>query len=293
MRQISQITLVARDPCRLGFLAPQLLDAEAVLGCETVEAPAPARLSVLAASTADDRRFDNQLFPLPRRSQHALDDRVFVRIDRRHFVNRRGRLLDEAVRIVERRRREHHRLRISGTAIVFLRYLPEREIFVEPFRRQSIDRTRQQCDEGSTGRIRPPRPPIEVGRDIGSGARMLDQAHVLFGRSQKHRHVIEANAARRLVEHASDDFDCLAAFAWRREEPDISSSFALRWTIDGEHELAQVAEIAHRRRRIRLRLLAHAHRPPAVARDLVAIGNSGQDIGRARDERRDKPLLRA
>src|SRR5262245_64613215 len=78
MNQIAEVALVARDAGGLRLFLPQLGDAVLVVRGEPFEPPAPARAAVLARPTADDRRLDDELLPLPRRSQSAGDDRFLV-----------------------------------------------------------------------------------------------------------------------------------------------------------------------------------------------------------------------
>ena len=80
MRQVPEVALQARAAGGLGLLARQLVDAAAIVVREAVEPATPPRAAVRARASADHRRFDNQLFPLPRRSQRPFDDRVVVGI---------------------------------------------------------------------------------------------------------------------------------------------------------------------------------------------------------------------
>ena len=66
--EVAQVALVAGDARRFGLLLLQLVDAQSKVGGEPVEATAPSRAALRARAAADDRRFDDELFPLPRRA---------------------------------------------------------------------------------------------------------------------------------------------------------------------------------------------------------------------------------
>jgi hypothetical protein len=86
-----------------------------------------------AVAAADDGRFDDQLFPLPRRSQRARHHRLVVGVERVRC----------AARGVWRHRRcrSHGRDRlvlrhddVDRRCLADLRHLTERQVFVESFR---------------------------------------------------------------------------------------------------------------------------------------------------------------
>ena len=101
------------------------------------------------------------------------------------------------------------------------RHLAEREVFVEPLRRQAVHRTVQKRDECAAGRVGTPGAAIEIHRHIATGTRVLEQAEVVLRRAQQHRHLVEADTLRCLVEHAANDLDGFAAFARRRKQADV------------------------------------------------------------------------
>ncbi len=80
--EVPEIAFEAGDARRIPLLLLQLLDPELEVGREPVQAIPPSLLAFIPGAPANDGRLDNQLFPLPRRSQRAGNDRVVVRDDR-------------------------------------------------------------------------------------------------------------------------------------------------------------------------------------------------------------------
>jgi hypothetical protein len=72
---------------------------------------------------------------------------------------------------------------------------------------------------------------------------MLQQAQILPRRPQKHRHLVERDAARRFVEHTPDDLHRFSALARRGKETDIAGALPWSRAIGSEHEAPQVREI--------------------------------------------------
>src|SRR5204863_1322507 len=58
-------------------------------------------------------------------------------------------------------------------------YLPERQVFVESFRRQPLDRTRQQRDERPARGIGTADAAVEVRGHAAAIARVLEQAEIV------------------------------------------------------------------------------------------------------------------
>ena len=269
MDEITQIAPISRDARRIGLVPLKFLDAESVVGGQPIQAPPPARLA------ADHRRLHDQLFPLPRRSQRAGDDGVIVGIDLRV-----GGQTDWCV--------------VAPSKLLpYLWDLSEREIFVESLRRQTVDRARQQRDEGAARRVGAPGTAIEVRRHIAARARMLEEPEVLFRRSQKDRHLVEGHAPRRLVENPPHDFDRLASFARRRKQRDVAGALAFRRPFGFEHEPSQVEQIRSGFRVILERVDRSPEGGQRVEREPIAVGHRRERIRRLVDQRGDELLLGA
>src|SRR5690242_14367782 len=65
MHQIRKVALESSDPRRLRLFARERRDSQPVILSETIEAPPPAEPAVLTRSSANHRRLDDELFPLP------------------------------------------------------------------------------------------------------------------------------------------------------------------------------------------------------------------------------------
>ncbi len=76
--QVAQVAPIPADARRLGLVATELVEAQSVVGGEPVEPAPPPALAVLAVAPRDDRRLDDELFPLPGRAQRAGHDRLVV-----------------------------------------------------------------------------------------------------------------------------------------------------------------------------------------------------------------------
>ncbi len=76
--EIFQVALVPPDTRRFGFLALQRLDPQLVVVLQAIETPAPPLAAVRAGAASDNRRLDDELFPLPRRSQCPGNHGFFV-----------------------------------------------------------------------------------------------------------------------------------------------------------------------------------------------------------------------
>src|SRR5207253_2528757 len=103
-------------------------------------------------------------------------------------------------------------------------------------------RTRQQRDEGTTGRIRTPSAAIEVHRHSAASTGVLEEAQILLRRPEEDRHLIERHAGRGLVEEPTNDLDRFASLARRRKEPDVAGTRPFSGTVDGEDVPAQLGE---------------------------------------------------
>jgi hypothetical protein len=71
--EIPQIALERAHPRRVRILFPLFPDFQAVFLCEPVEPPVPS-----LRIAANDRRFDDERFPLPWRAQRSIDHRAAV-----------------------------------------------------------------------------------------------------------------------------------------------------------------------------------------------------------------------
>src|SRR5262249_53756150 len=127
---------------------------------------------------------------------------------------------------------------IGRWCLADLRHLSERQILVEPLRRQAVDRARQQGNERAPRRIRTLRAACEERRYLPACAGVFENAEVLLRRSKKDRHLVEPDAALRLFQDSADDFDRLASFARCREQADVSGVPPLRRTLLVENVLA-------------------------------------------------------
>ena len=253
MREVPEIALEARDARRLRLLPLQLLDPVAEVGREPVEAPAPARLALVARAAADHRRLDDQLFPLPRRSQRAGHDRLIVRVDR--LVGRPDDLLVRLDLVVGRSARfaavfagKHFverpdRRQAPGAASVTRGTWPSDRYSSKRFADSPSTAHDSSATNARPGRIRPARAAIEVHRHAAARAGVLEQAEVLLRRAQKHGHLVERHAALRFVEHAPDDLHRLASFARRGEQHDVAGALTLGRALDLEHVPAQTIQI--------------------------------------------------
>ena len=252
VRQVPEIALEPGDARRLGLFFLQRLDSAAVVGGEPVEPAPPPRLAVLARAPADDRRFDDQLFPFPRRPQRAGDDRFVVRVDR--LIGGADRRVSQASRSessgrspvlvgLTALRRAAAIGAAAGRWLADARHLAKRQILVEPLGGQAVDGAREQRDERAARRIRPARAAIEVDRHAAPRARMLEQPEVLLRSAKKYGHLVERHTAAGLVEHAADDFHRFAAFARRGEQHDVAGALALGRTLGLEHVPAQTIQI--------------------------------------------------
>src|SRR5262249_60753439 len=216
-----------------------------------VQARAPPALAVRATGPGDDRRFDDELLPPPRGSERSGDDGFPVRINRRLLATLRG-VLDAVggrrVHLVERGYDGRAGIRAGSTRIrdgsqrtrptlrrlAQLRHLTQRQVLVEALRGQAFDRARQQSHKRPAGGIGTACAAIEVRGNTGSVAGVLEETEILGRRSQKYRHLVEWNAACRLIEYAPDDFDRLTTFSGRREQPNVTGTLPRRRSIDRE-----------------------------------------------------------
>ena len=307
MRQVPQVALESRDARRLRLLAFQLRDAVAELGRQAVEPPPPPALPVCASAAPDDRRLDDQLFPFPGRPQRAGDHRFLVRVCalRRAHIGRAsivgvlplvGLYTGPPKHLIAR---PGVRPSVASPTCptcprLNRRHLPERQVFVEPSRREALAGAREQRDEGTPRGIGPPRAAIEVGGNASARAGMLQQAKVLTRRPEEDGHFVERHAARRLVERAPDDFDRFASLPRGREQADVAGAPARRRAIGREDEAAQVRQIGFLPGGI-VRDLDRVRRPEApegLECRRVSFGH-GDEHGRgAPDERAGERALR-
>ena len=72
---------------------------------------------------------------------------------------------------------------------------------------------------------------------------MLEQPEILLRRAEKDGHLVEGHAARRFVQHATDDLHRLAPLARRRKQPDVAGALTQRRTFRLEHVPAQTLQI--------------------------------------------------
>ena len=87
--QMPQVSKIPRDGAaagRLRFFPIDFCQAHTILGGEPVEPPPPTPFPLGAIDSADDCRFDNQLFPFPRRAQRAGHDRLVFGVGKNRIV---------------------------------------------------------------------------------------------------------------------------------------------------------------------------------------------------------------
>jgi len=191
--EIAKVALEPRPSGRLRLVANDLRKLIAIVGGEAVETAAPARFAVRPGPSPNDGRFHDELFPLPRCAQRPGDNRLGIGIDRQR-VELDRRLLgfdigrDRAEDLVLRTDRRGWRRAIKA------RDLAERQIFVEPAGRQTLDGRGQERDERTPRRIRAARSAIEVDRYLRAGACVLEEAQVLLRRPQEDRHLVEGHS---------------------------------------------------------------------------------------------------
>ena len=218
--EVPQISLDARKARRLRLVAPELIKLVAIVGGQSIKAPAPPRLAVLTVPSPDDRRFEDQLFPLPRRSKRPRKSRVGIGIGRRWNECRVGifrfevRLQVGSLLVVRTFKRFRGFKRFS-IATFPTRHLSEREVLVEPLGGQPFHRRREERHERAPCRIGPASAAFEIDGHARARARVLEQPEILLRRAQEDRHFIERHAGRRLVQHAAHDLEGFASFAGR------------------------------------------------------------------------------
>ena len=230
MRQILAVALEAGQLRRLGVFAQALfLDLGVVALAQSAQPPPPA-----FGIAADHRGLDDQALPLPRRAETAFDDRrlvVEVRLRSSFRVGsvRCGLEVCESCDHIVGRRQDLGRCRRFASG-----HLRERQVLGKADRRQALDRAAEDREEGAPRRVRPPRAAIEPGVDAGALERVFNEAQVFARRAQEDGHLVEPDAALRLVENPPGDFHALAPFTGRREEPDVAARHALRRLARGK-----------------------------------------------------------
>ena len=278
--EVAQVAQIPADARRLGLVASQLAEPQAVVGGEPVEAPPPAALPVLAIAPGDDRRLDDELFPFPRRAQRA----------RRRSPRRRNRAPPARRRPARRREPRSVRGQASASSVGSagdedarqLRHLSEREVLVEALGRQPLGRAGDQRDERAPRGIGTARAAIEPGRHARAVEGVLEQPEIVLRRAQHDRHVVERHAARGFVEDAAGDLERLAPFARRGEEAHVAGLRAHRGRLGGEDVAAQAGQVRTFRRRVGGDVVGRAERRHQVADPRV--------VDRRRHERRRGPL---
>ena len=248
--EVPAIAFESRDARGIGFVPLQLRDAVTEVGVEAVQ---PAPPPILPAT--NHRGFDDQLFPLPGRSQRAGDDRFLIRIDARVAAGlsvgprirgqvRRG--IDVGVDLVGRQRRAFAARRLGRAHLGHRRYLSERQVLVEALRGESLDGAREQRDKRPAGGIRTPRAAIEIHGDAAARARVLEQPEILLRRAEEHGHLVERHAGGGFVKHTPDDLHRLASLAGRRKQDDVARALALSGTLGLEHITPQAGQVGRR-----------------------------------------------
>src|SRR5262249_18460147 len=100
-------------------------------------------------------------------------------------------------------------------------------------RRQTFAAAGEDREKRATRRMRTTRPALEprAGASglVGHRAlqRMFEQPDVSLRRADEHRHLVERDAAPRLLHDPPRDLDAFASFAGRREEPHVPGGLAL------------------------------------------------------------------
>src|SRR3954462_4445413 len=89
----------------------------------------------------------------------------------------------------------------------------------------------------------PPCAAVEPPADPRPIESVLEQAKILGGRPQKHRHLVETNARASLREDSSRDFYALAPFAGGGEHAHIAHRTPLRRLPRGEQRAAKRRQI--------------------------------------------------
>ena len=253
MGQVLEIALKSHHTRRFRLFLAQLREPVSEIRREAVETTTPACLAVSARPSPDDRRLDDELFPLPRRSQRAGHHRFLVRVGEIGlvvggwwFVVRSWWL----VFVDPRPETEGGTLGAGSWELeADLWNLPEREVLVEPLRGQSLDRAGDQGQKRPAGWIGAFRAPVEVDRNAAARARVVEEADVLLRSAKEDRHVVERHAPRRLVQHAPNDFHGLASFARRRKQRDVARALACRRAFRREDVTAQRRQIGRTRLR--------------------------------------------
>ncbi len=229
--QVSPVALETGRSRRLGILFAFLRDANAKLLGQPIQPPMPPR-----RIAADDRRFDDQRFPLPRSPQHPVHDGFVVGIRGARRLGRAGRfdvrvfvpagvfsiglrrcVGDRAQRLIVR----HEKLP-RACLVVERRYLGEREVFGKPARGQAFAGACENREKGAAGGVRTPSAALEPCRNARSTERVLEQADVTLRCPQEHRHLVESHARTSLLENSASDLHALSSFARRREKRHIA-----------------------------------------------------------------------
>ncbi len=128
----------------------------------------------------------------------------------------RGQRLLVGIRRHPRGRGRRRRARLVGHG-----HLAERDVLGEAARRQAFGRAREQREKRAPRRVRRGGAAREPRGHARAAERALEQAGIRARRAQDDGHLVEADAAARLLEHAARDLDGLAALAGRGEEGDV------------------------------------------------------------------------
>ena len=116
------------------------------------------------------------------------------------------------------------------------------------------------------------------------------QAEVLARRAEEHRHLVEADAAARLVEHVARDLHGLAAFAGGREEDHVRPALGARRLL---FRLEQISPQSHQLAVAGLLIDLDVFGEPLewLSGEAVSRRHAHEPCGRAREERLDERAL--